>query len=76
MVAAPDPAAPAAPDLVGKLNLDLEADLQAAPPLADAAAWLAAWEDGLAGRVEVRATGSELSISLPTLPDPLTVGSR
>jgi hypothetical protein len=67
--------APPWPELSGALELEVAADVPSAPPLDDPAAWQAAWQEGLAGRVEARAMGGPLTVRLPRLGDPLQVGS-
>ncbi|HOX25274.1 MAG TPA: AsmA-like C-terminal region-containing protein [Candidatus Krumholzibacteria bacterium] len=59
------------PELTGALDVTLNADLAAAPSLADTAAWAAAWRRGLPGRADLRATGGPVTVAVRELGEPL-----
>lgn len=63
------------PQVTGTVTVDVEADLVAVPALDDMAAWMAAWEEGLDGRVEARASAGRLGIAWPGMPEPLAMES-
>lgn len=64
---------PPLPTFTGTLQVAVTVDLAAPPSLADAAAWTAAREQGLAGRAELRASGGPLTVTTAQLAEPLRI---
>jgi len=67
--------APPLPELAGKLNLALRADLRSTPDFADADASRAAWQEGLDGVVELRVDGGPVTVSSAQLGAPLQLAT-
>jgi len=63
------------PAITGTVTVDVEADLPLAPPVDDPAAWLAAWQEGLDGRAEARASAGRLGLAWPGVSEPLVIES-
>lgn len=74
MPARPD-TAPPLPTVAGRVNLDIDIELTDPPSFDDAVAWQEAWQAGLRGRVDVRATGGPLRIKVADLDDAVEVHS-
>jgi len=67
--------APPLPEPAGRLALSLQADLAPLPALSDAAALQAAWQQGLEGRADLQITGGPVTVTVPDVADPLTLGT-